>query len=842
MNRSNRIISIFTAALLLAGCVTDIAVESDSLAVLRIKSVAMSDINSKAVIEGPLFPAADAEKGIGLFLLAEDGSDYDGVAADNRNVLYKDSGKGWESDKPLELSCSKAVLYGYFPYSQGTAAIDRIPVSSSLNGTDYLYAAPVTGLSNSSPVANIEMKHALAMISVRFVKDGSYPGKGLIKSVGLSGDAIASEGLLDIRDGSISSSADPIDFAVPDAAVTESGWVSDFLVVPVEGADEGSDIQLKCNIDGIDFSQTISGLDVVSGMKSEVVVCVKNIGLLVARASDGGAMNDITVTLADGKKVNLILSNELYDRDLIISARANGSSAVFDAVSKSGLPLLCEIEDGKGYCNCINDPLSRYVSFEISNFVDDVTDVTLGYDVLKMVRTDVPEKSFYKDVFIDATMYLDNMRTELGSNTITGGQIPLIPQAYYDLYGKDTWSDNVEYAWAFNNGASDSLLMRSIICGNESDLNGALLYPDGEPRFKMMFSYGGKASNHGRAVGEDGRNNVSTFYANGGCYVGSCAGAYLSVPIWNNSPAEYSYGLMDGGVARFSGMYISNEPYYNTLTVTGGTRFSELCGFGAGDVAVDSVQHNGGCYLDEKQLPPRGEILALFSSTAYPEENLQIDVTHSNPKTCLNHPCIWAYKRNDISGRLVSCGSHPERCNTEKVNSLYKAEVLYAMEGFGNASAKAVLKNGETRLMNLHKGDPAHCGIGDKQYHHFVIFLAKDVKELTVILDWDSKARLDLGLRHESFAFLDEIEQPFSRISPYENAFVESPLSITLKDVPAGMWFVSVHCQECPGTVIQTWANLSPRRIGGYFEYKGTDEQMAALNGIPYRITAQWKY
>ena len=75
---------------------------------------------------------------------------------------------------------------------------------------------------------------------------------------------------------------------------------------------------------------------------------------------------------------------------------------------------------------------------------------------------------------------------------------------------------------------SDSVLQRDIIIGNSYDVNGALLYPDVQPRFRCIYTNGGSASNHGRSLGLEGRDRIKQFFYSGGSYTGSCAGAFIA--------------------------------------------------------------------------------------------------------------------------------------------------------------------------------------------------------------------------------------------------------------------------------------------------------------------------
>ena len=145
-------------------------------------------------------------------------------------------------------------------------------------------------------------------------------------------------------------------------------------------------------------------------------------------------------------------------------------------------------------------------------------------EILAMVRTDVPNTAFYKDIFLDGGCELNPGIKENG--LVINGRLPYamekagITNAEYFL----STIDDVGDGWI----QSDHDIQTKLITGNPDDKNGVLLYPDGEPRFRMIFVFGGHSNPHGQTLGYQGRLNVKTFYENGGCYVGSCAGAFFS--------------------------------------------------------------------------------------------------------------------------------------------------------------------------------------------------------------------------------------------------------------------------------------------------------------------------
>jgi len=128
-------------------------------------------------------------------------------------------------------------------------------------------------------------------------------------------------------------------------------------------------------------------------------------------------------------------------------------------------------------------------------------------------RAEVLERNsgYYKDVFMDGGILLTSRRT--------------LPAA-----------DFLNLQWEFFASAKnkktltkvDTLLQTSIFCGSEEDTNGWLLYPDGAPRYRMIYVNGGRAASHGRSMTPEGKAQMRRYVAAGGGYVGTCAGAYLA--------------------------------------------------------------------------------------------------------------------------------------------------------------------------------------------------------------------------------------------------------------------------------------------------------------------------
>lgn len=381
---------------------------------------------------------------------------------------------------------------------------------------------------------------------------------------------------------------------------------------------------------------------------------------------------------------------------------------------------------------------------------------------------------YYKDVFVDGGVHLTGM---------------------IDFPAAEDLGLEIEYLSTDAEGQQTAAMIAS-----DDDSNGHLLYPDGSPRFKMIYTNGGKSSSHGLSLGELGRERVRSFYHSGGSFMGSCAGAFISSLHWDSTGVnEYYYGIWPGRTGRtrlldsLSGHDIPlNSPLLNYFD------------FG-NDNFIDGVRHNGGCWADEE--------------IDFPKIRTQILLRYSTPDRPSMHgkASTWAYKPNDQAGRVVVIGSHPEFEQTGEIFDLAQAMLLYALEGIGSPKVKADLTNGESRTMDLFAEDslPEFTRIGDKQYHHFTLSVPAEANSLSIELDGADGFDFNLYANPGSFAFENE-----SLITSIDE---DSDHTMAISLAEPGIWYIGVEC----ATTISS---------AGVIYWGQTD----VLNGIPYTITATW--
>jgi hypothetical protein len=374
-------------------------------------------------------------------------------------------------------------------------------------------------------------------------------------------------------------------------------------------------------------------------------------------------------------------------------------------------------------------------------------------------------EGFYKDLFYDAGVGLDDQ-----SSLVAGDFLKLS----YEFYsGEDSKQQNL-------------LMVR-----NEYDDNGVLLYPDGEPRFRILYTCGGYGE-HASSLGTEGKQRVRDFYYHGGSYNGSCHGNYLAwnwgYNIW---PGKMSVDTYEGYV---DGVIPDNSPllkYYD---------------FG-GDHLIKNLEHYQGGYAIEP-LPAKTEILLIGKSAG-------------NAINGDGHPTGWAYKAHDTTGRLCGMCDHPEYARSGECMQYHAACILYCLDGVAPPHVKAVLENGKIHNMDKSTVDKdfTHTKIGDKQYHHFCLDVPNGAGKLTVSLDGDDAYDLNLYLAKDTFAFASRAKYADS------SKGADKILSVPVPE--AGRWFIGV---ECASTVI-----TAPKAKWGY-EYTGN---LGVLNGVKYSIKAE---
>ena len=238
---------------------------------------------TKAIIEGSRLPDNSS---VGLFI-TDDSGFYE--PAGYKNIKYTSRSEGgaqvWESENPIYLSDKDATLYSYYPHIASLTSMNLLPVTaSSTVQVDYMWGNPVN-VSKGNRVANITMKHALAVVRVAFVR-GTYSGDGIVSKVSFSGGCAASIAALDITNGTLSNfigQGAAISPAISKKTLSSTSQKADIIVIPTQETDG----KITMTIDGKDYFLEFGDIELHQGEITQFHLTV-NDGQL--------SLSDITVS------------------------------------------------------------------------------------------------------------------------------------------------------------------------------------------------------------------------------------------------------------------------------------------------------------------------------------------------------------------------------------------------------------------------------------------------------------------------------------------------------------------------------------------------------------------
>jgi len=417
--------------------------------------------------------------------------------------------------------------------------------------------------------------------------------------------------------------------------------------------------------------------------------------------------------------------------------------------------------------------------------------------LITFINNSLYSQGYYKDIFMNGGIKLTS-RTDLPAARRLNLSIE------HFITGKDTPESPLTH--------QDTILQRQLFSGYESDINGILLYPDGAPRFRMIYVNGGKATPHGTSLLESGRANIQAFVNNGGSYLGTCAGMFLASEAYASTPDSIktnpAYLGIWPGTAHTTRLAKTPTGHF----VEKGASILKYYDFG-GDMHIDSVYHNGGGFaFDVKGLPKGTEILTRYDYKPIIGKNRSIDKKISS----------WTWKRDENAGRIVLTGSHPESYTSGERLDLMSALIKLAIEGCGNPKVKGELLNGIPRDMvkSTNDNDPDYTMIGDMQYHHFTATIPKKVKKVKISLKGDNRYNFNLYMRKKAPAFKQNAD--------YMDISLGADKEIILENLSAGKWYIAVECTSTVDVIKSEWGEM----------YTGN---LSILNGAPYSIVLSWE-
>lgn len=394
MNTKHISLAFAAAAALLAGCTkTPIETTSASNGLADLELTSVNSVQTKAAIDGTTFPQTGE---IGLFLFADElATKTYGDGYENVKYAYNTSKSRWTASPSIKVGSTPGYLYGYYPYSSTATDIKAIPVASSLNGDDVMYAEKVSNVTDATDSQTaITMNHALARVSIT-VKNNGYTGKAELSKIKFYGAEIAPTGTLNALDGSIAATKSDVTLDVPAAnqTITATGTTYECLLVPSEKDENKQTVALTLTIDGEDKTASLSGdngVIIAQNTKSNITITLSNSGISVQTVS----VEDWNVVEAGGHKVTVKLADVGgIEKDIWVMTYAEGTSAIIKAHTESGRPIECVLPDDK-LCEYIKN--NNIYTFTISDIASDLI-ATVGYVTAQSVSLDKDELNLIEE-------------------------------------------------------------------------------------------------------------------------------------------------------------------------------------------------------------------------------------------------------------------------------------------------------------------------------------------------------------------------------------------------------------------------------------------------------------
>ena len=356
----------------------------------------------------------------------------------------------------------------------------------------------------------------------------------------------------------------------------------------------------------------------------------------------------------------------------------------------------------------------------------------------------------------------------------------------------------IDFSQEHLNTSSNETEQNKIMIENNNDDNGYLLYPDGEPRFAIIYYHGGYMG-HASDLGTEGRQRVRDHYYHGGSQFGSCAGSYMLSTYWQGGQLQSTWFQLWPG--EMDGPNVSSTSVDKIINA--GSPFIGYHGYEEVD-EISGVYHQNGGSVDTNDAPDGTEFCAMHNSSSL-----------------RGYAAVWTWKDNDTTGRVLGHTGHPEGNSSEDKKKYISASMLLLADGLGKPGIKHTLESGQTITMDKETADndPLFTKIGDKQYHHFLLD-CEEAKNVNIEVVGEDGFDFHLFAAKDTFAFRQD--------ALYADTADGNSKTLMIPSLEKGTWHVGVKLYT---TVTTTSSSIFPT-YGGPLE---------VLNGISYTVKAEWE-
>jgi hypothetical protein len=329
-------------------------------------------------------------------------------------------------------------------------------------------------------------------------------------------------------------------------------------------------------------------------------------------------------------------------------------------------------------------------------------------------------------------------------------------------------------------------MTRKLIGGNAADLNGALLFPDGQPRYRMIFVNGKNSPRHARALGQTGRKAIADFYAAGGSYTGSCGGEFMV--------AYYIPEIWGGEVYRHS----TTGHQTVTFDETDQALVQYLLELNNGSNVVPKIPYYWGPVNRESYRHPAGtQFLGKVTAGIHQGADFLVE-----------------YQRDDQSGTAILSPAHPEYGRLPSHVALMAAILKRAAD---LARVTPDIKATLTASQSVTMSGPTES-IGDGQYHRFKVEVPAGLSALQISLT-DLSGNADLFVQRDGPAHAGSYLAKATAAGTTDE-------TLTIHNPEAGTYEVSVFGAHA--TANGEAYTLSVKQVANYDQLAVNDRTMEA--------------
>lgn len=182
---------------------------------------------------------------IGLFLTdGELGTNYqNNLEAANVPAVYLQG--SWKVEKDLVLT-EEGAAFAYYPYNEQVTDGAAVPLEIE-SQTDYLYATPSV-VDEKNPIAQIGMKHALALVSVR-IRKNDYQHEGKLSKVEVLD--VQTAGTLNIATGEVTKTGPVANYVVERNLILDDEDLAktQMIMLPTNIAEAAGNVRFQITVD-----------------------------------------------------------------------------------------------------------------------------------------------------------------------------------------------------------------------------------------------------------------------------------------------------------------------------------------------------------------------------------------------------------------------------------------------------------------------------------------------------------------------------------------------------------------------------------------------------------------